>query len=504
MSLWTHGVRVRDALWERGQTAVHRIALSDKARDIALAKWARSDHEFLPAALTIIETPPSPIRIGLLWSICLLMTFAIGWSYFGQIDILAVAQGKIQPMGRVKTIQPLETGRVSAVHVENGQHVVAGDILVELDPAEAIADESASVSALAAFKAERLRRHSALDAIEGHSINDLPRITWADDIPAQIRTREELVLRGELNHLKISIQSYDAQIAQKKEEERRLESTVSAQEILIDTLQQRVAMRQGLLARGSTPKAAVIDALESLQTQQTALATQKGQLLETRAAQEVLAKERQKTIDGFVAENGQKVGEAERQIDDLEQKSAKAHAKTGHMTLKSPIDGTVVGLSVTTKNQVLTTSEELMRIVPDNAGLEIECYVQNKDIGFVRNGQAAVIKVESFAFTRYGTIDATVTRVAHDAIPEPDAQTIEGNPTKSPKSVYFGAAQRTQNLVFPVTLQSKKATMGIDGLDFALSPGMAVTVEIKTGKRRILEFLFSPLVETASRAMKER
>jgi hemolysin D len=145
-----------------------------------------------------------------------------------------------------------------------------------------------------------------------------------------------------------------------------------------------------------------------------------------------------------------------------------------------------------------------MRIVPDDGGLEIESYVQNKDIGFIHVDQTAVVKIESFPFIRYGSIDARVTRVAHDAIPEPDAQNLEGNPAKTPKSSYFAGAQRTQNLVFPVTLKADRQVMNVDGLDVPLSPGMAVTVEIKTGKRRILEYLFSPLVETASRAMKER
>jgi hemolysin D len=477
---------------------------NETAKQLTLVKWARSDQEFLPAALSILETPASPVRIGLLWAICLLMAVALLWSYFGHIDILAVAQGKIQPTGRVKTIQPLETGRVVAIHVDNGQHVQAGDVLVELDPAEAVADEQASSSALAAYKAERLRRRAALDAAENELKNDAPKIVWPQDLPSPIREREERVLKSDLRQLRVTVQSYEAQIAQKRDEERRLENTVRAEQILIDTLQQRVAMREGLLARGSTPKAAVIDALEALQTQQTQLATQKGQLQEARTAQEVLRQELRKTIDTFVADNSQKLAEAERQIDDLEQKFAKAHVKTGHMTLTSPISGTVLGLSVTTRNQVLTTSEELMRIVPDDAGLEIEAYLENKDIGFVAPGQAAIVKIESFPFTRFGTLDATVDRVAHDAIPEPDAQTAEGNPAKPPKKDYFAGAQRVQNLYFPVTLRAQKASMSVDGAEIPLSPGMAVTVEIKTGKRRILEYLFSPLVETASRAMRER
>lgn len=475
-----------------------------RAKDALLVKWARSDQEFLPAALSILETPPSPVRIGLIWAICLLAAFALLWSYFSSIDIIAIAQGKVQPAGRVKTIQPLETGRVLALHVQNGQHVSAGDVLVELDAAEASADEQASSAAYAAFKAERLRRRAALSAVDG-DLNGPAAIDWPADIPPAIREREARVLKGDLGHLKISVQSLDAQIAQKKEEERRLEETIRSEQQLIDTLQQRVTMRKALMARNSTPKAAVIDAMETLQVQQTALATQKGQLLEARSAQAVLAKDRQKTIDAFVAENSQKLAEAERQADDLEQKAAKARVKTGHMTLTSPIDGVVLGLSVTTKNQVVTTSEELMRIVPDDMPLEIEAYLDNRDIGFVKPGQPAIVKIESFPFTRYGTLDATVMRVARDAIPEPDAQTTEGNPARPQKNAgYFSGAQRVQNLVFPVTLQSKKNSMNVDGVEVPLSPGMAVSVEIKTGKRRILEYLFSPLVETASRALRER
>jgi len=387
--------------------------------------------------------------------------------------------------------------------VQNGAHVAAGDILVELDPAEATADERATLNAHAAWRAERLRRRAALEAVETGA--PLPAPRWPDDIPAPIREREERVLKGNLRQLRIGLQSIDAQIAQKRDEEGRLDETIRAEEALIETLKSRVEMRKALFARNSTPRAAVIDAMESLQMQLTALATQKGQLNEARAAQAVLEKDRQKAIDPFIADNSQKLAEAERQADDLEQRAAKARVKTGHMTLRSPIDGVVHGLSVTTKGQVVTTSEELMRIVPDGAPLEIEAYLENRDIGFVRPGQAAIVKIESFPFTRYGALDATVLRVAHDAIPEPDAQSAEGNPARSQKGAgYFSGGQRVQNLVFPVTLQSKPSVIDVDGFETPLTPGMAVSVEIKTGRRRLLEYLFSPLVETASHALKER
>ena len=145
-----------------------------------------------------------------------------------------------------------------------------------------------------------------------------------------------------------------------------------------------------------------------------------------------------------------------------------------------------------------------MEIVPTGSKLEIECYLPNADVGFVHKDQSAIVKVESFPFTDYGTINATVTRVAHDAIPQPDAEQREGNPTQAAKDTMFAGAQRMQNLVFPVTLDLDRTSMVSDGTEVPFVPGMAVTVEIKTGTRRIISYLFSPLIQVATTAMRER
>jgi len=467
-------------------------------------RLVRADAEFLPAALELVETPASPISMALMAAISCLVVVALTWAYFGRLDILAVAQGKIQPAGRVKLIQPLETGKVTAIHVKNGEHVEAGAVLVELEPTEAIADESGTASAYEAYRAEAERRRAALAAAKAGRLADPPEIAWAEEIPPAIRAREEEVLADDLRQTAAQIGSLDAQLVQKRTEQARLRATIESQSALVATLQDRVDMRRQLVRSGAGAKAPVIDALETMQYHQTALTTLKGQLEEAAANVQVLIQERNKIFQTFISDNAQKYAEAARQGDDYEQRLTKARAKRAHMTLVSPVTGAVMSLSVTTVGQVVTTSEELMRIVPDDAGLEIECYLRNKDIGFVASGQEAQVKIESFPFTRYGTLKARVVSVARDAIPEPDAQTIEGDPAKATKSSQPGGAQRTQNLVFLATLSPERLSINADGADIALSPGMAVSVEIKTGSRRILEYLFSPLVETASRAMKER
>ena len=119
-------------------------------------------------------------------------------------------------------------------------------------------------------------------------------------------------------------------------------------------------------------------------------------------------------------------------------------------------------------------------------------------------GDQAIIKIESFPFTRYGTIEASVTRVAHDAIPQPEADQIERDATRGAQSLSQSGVQRTQNLVFPVTLKPSSRVIDVDGTKIPLGAGMAVTAEIRTGSRRILEYIFSPLAKIGDEAMRER
>ncbi len=471
---------------------------------------SRRDQEFLPAAVAILETPPSPVRLAVLVSICAFAAVAIVWAYFGKIDIVAVAQGKLQPTGRVKVVQPIETGRVRQILAENGMHVRQGDVLFELDPAEALAEESGLRANLASYQAEGVRRREAIRVVRQARADQtefsptLP-LAFPENVPASIRTREEFVLQGDLAQLGAALGAFAAQSLQKEAERHRLRETISAEQQLIATLRQRVTIRATLVEKGAGAQTALIDATETLQTQQGVLATQTGQLAEAEAGLRVIAQDMRKARGVFLAENGQKLADAERQMDDLEQRLAKARARTEHMTLRAPLAGTVQGSSVTTVGQVVMPSEELMRIVPDGSRLEIEAYLPNKDIGFVRPGQTVMIKLEAFPFTRYGSIEGAIVRVATDAIPEPDAQQIEGNPVKVSKAGGFtGGAQRTQNLVFPMSIRPDSENIAADGAIVPLSPGMAVSVEIKTGRRRILEYLFSPLVEVASEAWRER
>lgn len=463
----------------------------------------RTDHAFLPAALEILETPPAPLAGVMIGVICLFFVAALGWSYIGRMDVIAVAQGKVQPTGRVKTIQSLRAGRVLELNVDNGTRVHKGDLLLRLDPREARAERDGAASELEGWYAETARRKTAL-AITQSTNGELPTITFPTEVPKFIAEREQRILAADASALRARIERLDGEAAQKAAERQKLIDTIAAQQGLIGVLRERVSMRQTLVDRAAGTRADLLEGMEDLTTQQATLAQEVGQVKEIEAGLKVIDRERREAIAGFRDENAQKLGDAERQVAILRQRLARAEAELDQTLVKSPIDGIVQASSLTTLGQVVNPGEELMRIVPDGAGIEIQCYLPNKDIGFVKQGQRAIIKIESFPFTRYGTIEADVVRVAEDAIPEPDATQTEQDPTHTQRLNARAGADRIQNLVYPVTLRPKQLALRVGETSAPLRAGMAVTAEIKTTQRRLIDYLLSPIEGVGSEALKER
>ena len=165
----------------------------------------------------------------------------------------------------------------------------------------------------------------------------------------------------------------------------------------------------------------------------------------------------------------------------MEQEQVKADKRLALQRLTAPVAGRVHRLAVHTVGGVVTPAQELMHIVPEQGAVEVEAWVANRDIGFVHEGQPAKIKVETFPFTKYGTIAGTVRTVSSDATPD-----------------------KTLGLVYEAKVTMQKAVMQVQDKLVNLSPGMAVTVEINMGQRRLIEFLLSPLLKYKEESMTER
>jgi hemolysin D len=494
------------------------------------------DREFLPAALEILETPPPPAPIALMATICAFALAALLWSFFGRLDVHAVAPGKIETVGYSKVIQPLDAGKVAAIHVESGQLVKAGDLLFKLDPAVANADARSAADALNASLAEIARRRHAIETVRaaGEQENlrsagapassaadkadsdagpverlagqaDL-KIAWDGSLPEPFRLREEAVLRADLAQLADSLRALDTQMAQKRATRKRLDMSIAYQHTLMGTLNQRVSTRQQAIDLNVGTKINLYDAKEELERSQAQLASDEGQLIETAAAIEQLQSEKAKVVSQFIADNENRLAGAWRKADEARQALAKAAARLARTELTAPIDGVVQQTAVTTVGQVVTIGQQLAVITPEGGELQVEALVPNLDIGFVRLGQDAVVKIDAFPFTRFGVLHGKVVKIAPAAIDEQNAKRALANATATANAAQapVPAQGQWENFVFPVTVALDQTAMKIGHSVVPVAPGMTVTVEIKTDSRRVIDYLFSPLVRIASEAARER
>lgn len=440
----------------------------------------RSEDElaFLPAHLELTDSPVSPASRWIMRAIIAFFCVALLWAIFGKLDIVAVAPGKTVVGSRTKVIQSAETAVVKRILVRDGQAVKRGDLLIELDATGTGADYEKAGDALLNARLAQLRSAALAQALE---TGKAPVMAADKALPPARFKAEQQLATSQFDAHQAKRQNLAAAIAQRRAEIQTVQSLIGplAESAKIATtraqdyaklVEGRYVGRHDYLLREQERIAA-----------ERELAAQRSRLIESqsalRGAQEELhvltADMRQQTLNGL------------RQANEELQQFAPEVAKTGQrdksMSLRAPVSGTVQQLAVHTVGGVVTPAQPLLAVVPSEEMLEVEATVLNKDIGFVRPGQRATIKVESFPYTRYGYLDAVVESVSHDA-----------------------SQDEKLGLVFPARLRLDDATLLIDGTRVNLTAGMNLSVEVRTGERRVINYLLGPLKGRANESFRER
>jgi hemolysin D len=450
--------------------------------------------DFLPAALEITETPPSPAGRATGAAIIGVFCVALIWAGLGSVDIVATAAGKIVPSGRTKLIQPFETGVVRAIHVHNGQSVRAGEVLIELDPTMSEAEEGHLKGDLIAAELDVARLRAAL---AGRADLDAP----SGATPSQTETHRQFLASEEALQ-KAKLAELDRQRLQKEAEQASVAATIAKLEATIPVLEERVDLRKYLYGRELGSKVIYLTEYQDLVAMRQDLLVQRSRLNETEAAVAALRETRIKTI----AENRrtllEDLAKAEQKAAALIQDVIKAERRIKLQLLSAPVDGVVQQLAVHTVGGVVTPAQALAVLVPADSRLEIEAMVSNRDIGFVHAGQEAEIKVDTFSFTRYGLLNGKVLDVSPDAIAIDKPQDERSNDRVG--AVATTSEPKGQELNYAARVSLDRTQMQVEEGLVNLSPGMAVTVEIKTGSRRILSYLLSPLIRYRQEVMRER
>ena len=459
----------------------------------------RDELAFLPAALEIVETPPSPIGRAIGLTIIALFCLALAWTAFGKIDIVASAPGKIIASGRTKTIQPFETGVVRAIHVRDGMAVKAGDVLIELDSTMNMAERNHIESDLIAAQLDIARLRAALSDAEDPVVNFKPPEGASPQLVAM--TRQFLI--NQMAEHRAKVAALDKQRAQKEAERSTTAATITKLESTIPVVQQRVDIRGALYNREFGSKLQYLETLQLLIEQQQDLGVQKSKLQESEAAIAAITQTRAQTVAEFRRNMFDELNKAEAKASGLVQDVAKAEQRAKFQTLTAPVDGVVQQLAVHTIGGVVTPAQALLVLVPQESQLEIEAMVSNRDIGFVHPGQNAEIKVDTFTFTRYGLLHGKVLSVSQDAISRDKSQD-KPNEKGAPGADNASSEPKGQELSYAARVSLDRTQMQIDDNLVNLGLGMAVTVEIKTGERSVLSYLLSPIMRYKHDTLRER
>jgi len=441
----------------------------------AVGTSKRDELAFMPAAVEITETPARPLGRAVVLTICAFTAIAIVWASIGEMAIIATGQGKIITSERIKMIQPLESGVIRAILVKDGQFVRKGDVLIELDPTGSEADREKLFQELTAAQTERARLSALLTKNPAKSYRP------PKDAPGTLVELQRAYLLSQMQQQKAERATLEGEISRSKAEIRTTSAGIHRLETKYGKVKQRIDANRRLFEKGVLPKLTFNEMEEEEFDVAGQLEVERQRLSESQASLRSARAQYAEKEAAFVRDIHAQRAEVQQRVKSIEQELVKAVERKRLQSLVAPVDGSVQQLDVHTVGGVVTPAQPLMQIVPADSKIEVEIKILNKDIGFVLKDQKAEIKIESFPFTKYGTIDGEV------------------------RHVYGDAVEDEQNgLAYPARVSMARTTMLVGTKTVNLTPGMAVTVEIKTGKRRIIDYILAPLQEYQDESLKEQ
>lgn len=419
-------------------------------KDLDGGLFTEDEAEFLPAALSLQEQPVSPTSRLTAKVLILLIAVLLAWSIFGRIDIIVNATGEIIPRERTKTIASVDVASVKALHVREGQVVNKGDLLIELDTSAPDAERDKALNSVREATLQAARSRALIAAVDSRK---RPVLQAIDDVPAEKLQEAQRHLDGQFHDFMAKLE--------------RIEGAITRYGTALP-LAARQAQDYKELAKSHDVS------LHAYLAKEQARVDLEGQLTEAKNQRTALIAETRRAAYDALAESEKIIGAARQ--DALR---ASSHSRLLHLV--APVDGTVQQLSVHTVGGVVPAAQPLMLIVPQEDHLEVEAFLENKDVGFVMEDQVAAVKVDAFEYTKYGTIPGRVVHVSRDAIKD-----------------------EKRGLIYSVRIAMDRSSIMVNGQSMELGPGMSVKVDIKTGSRRVIEYVMNPLLQHKHESLNER
>ena len=501
-----------------------------KKKDEELSK------EFLPEALELIEKSPSPLGHAVLWIVLVIIIATLLWSYFGKVDEVATARGRVISADYLQTVQPMREGRIEEFYVQEGSAVTAGQKLIKLDSTvneisyqnmmENVASLQTQNSLMAAFlRGDDLKAffnagsagdlQQAFEYVASLQENYLTQkqqsILNISQFEEEVRIQENMLAQG-MERLNLAdaqkalfleqesrvspeeqvLEQIQSAIGHAREEERDYkalyeggavpENEWKAKSNQLSSLKEEYAVQQKKVEQLELQQRNELQQLENQIeeiTIQNDITRQQIELARNKLAQgEISLKElntnMEQTVNNFLLEKGIEIKNINAEIEKMRQE-----LELG--ILYSPVNGIVQSLEIKTVGGVVTPAQPLITIAPSNTPIMVEASLLNKDVGFIQCGQRAAIKLDTYPFQQYGMLEGVVVYVS------PDSELNDKN-----------------QLMYTVKIALESTTLESKGQIGKVGVGMEGSVEIKTGRRRVIEFFFDPFIKNLSESLQIR
>ena len=451
-------------------------------------KSSHSDHhDFKPILAEIEDRPTNPIGTIFLWTIIALMAAVVLGLILFKIDVVVTARGKIIPIGDVKVIQPLETGVITKIHVKEGDYVKKGDTLVEIDPSVDTADLAGK---------ERNLKYSQL------SLDRINAVLGEKNFNPSQQSYGRDVISAQRAHFKAQREVYYSTLREKEKEYRETQAAVKTLNEEISALNNMLSItnederrQKSLVDIGALAENRYREKIKERMNLQRERDSKMGQAEQTETRLNRIKDEietfrnnyREKLLSDY-STNVQNRNLLEAEVSSLKFKQDKRF-------IIAPVTGYVHLLPVKTVGGLVTTAQPVVGIVPEDAPLEVNAVVMNKDIGYVKEGQVCIVKVDTFDFQKYGTIEGKVQTVNPYSMDERENK--EGREKREDQENEAGG--------YPIKVKMNTEKLQTKNGDvYKIKPGMSVTAEVNVGKRRVIEFFLFPIIRYLYEGLKVR
>ncbi len=419
-------------------------------------------HEFKPLLAEIEDEPVNPLGRTIFWVIVSAIIFFGSWTYFGKVDVVVSARGKVIPLGEIKILQPLTTGSVSKILVKEGDFVEKGQVLMEIDPSSTEPELASMQEDAKQLELELIR----LDAAFHQKTFQPPSKRYGADLVAV----QEKLYSSTMARLQKQTQVKEEELVQVNEQRAAAKADCNRLQDLLKIAKNKLDRIEPV--RDLVSKDQYDQAQSEFKNFSGNLVSAEHKVKELYAAAKRVQSELRVIIESERDKNLTESTEKKNKLNYLQANIEKTTYINAKQQLVAPVDGFINKLLIHTIGGVVTPAEKLIALVPANSPLIISVLVQNKDIGFIAQGMKAGIKVDTFNFQKYGIIDGKISHVARDSVED-----------------------KEQGLVYEVYVEPQKTSLLVEGALTPITTGMSVTAEIKVGKRRIIEFFIYPLIK---------